>query len=343
MEKIKLKISGEPKSYEIGFPGSFSALTTDLKTQINNRSYLIVTDENVWAKSPFFETFGASVENVLVLPAGEAHKTWGTIEKILTKAFDLNLDREAVFIAAGGGVYGDLVGFAASIFMRGIPFIQVPTSLLAMVDSSVGGKTGFDTIFGKNLVGSFHQPEAVFCCTEFLKTLPEGEIKNGLCEMIKHGVLAAESHFKHLEMFAQKFALPESLEALRPLICESIKIKKKVVELDEKESGVRGHLNLGHTFGHAIEQLSHFKIPHGQAVAMGTVMAVNYAADKGICDFDLADRIENIFHLLEIDLMCDFSEEAIFGAMMHDKKKKDGKIRLILPIEMGKVDYFDLD
>jgi len=256
----------------------------------------------------------------------------------LDKAFELNLDRQAVLVAVGGGVYGDLVGFGASVFMRGIPFIQVPTTLLAMVDSSVGGKTGFDCEHGKNLIGSFHQPEKVLCCPTFLETLPEVEVKNGLCEMIKHGIITSPDHFSNLRKVEGL-----DLKTISKLIPDSINIKKEIVEKDEKEAGIRGYLNLGHTFGHAIEHLSNFKIPHGQAVAIGCVMAAQFAAEKGICDWDLVDQIEDIFNHFEIELECDFEEASIFGAMTHDKKKKGGKIRLILPHKIGKVDYFDLD
>ncbi len=339
MKNIIIKIPVKNIQYSIDFFDNFSDLFQSLIKQIDGRNYLVVTDENVYVKSPFFkensEKFG---KNLLILPAGEQQKTWETSKKILDKAFELNFDRNSVFVAIGGGVYGDLVGFASSVFMRGIPFIQVPTTLLAMVDSSVGGKTGFDCEYGKNLIGSFHQPEAVLCCPKFLETLPEIEVKNGLCEMIKHGIITSPKHFDNLKKVSKL-----NLEEIAKLIPDSINIKKEIVQQDEKEAGVRGYLNLGHTFGHGIEHLSNFEIPHGQAVAIGCVMAAQFAAERGICKNDLIDQIEDIFNHFEINLECEFSEKEIFNAMTHDKKKKNGNIRLILPKKIGEVDYFELN
>ncbi len=338
MKKITINIPTQPIKYNINFFKNFMSLDQSLDSQINKRNYLVITDENVYKKSPFFTKNPQKFdENLLILPAGEEQKTWETVKKILDKAFELELDRHAVLVAVGGGVYGDLVGFASSVFMRGIPFIQVPTTLLAMVDSSVGGKTGFDSEHGKNLIGTFHQPEAVLCCPKFLETLPEIEVKNGLCEMIKHGIIISPDHFDNLKNIKGL-----NLKSIAKLIPDSINIKKEIVEKDEKESGVRGYLNLGHTFGHAIEHLSNFRIPHGQAVAIGCVMAAEFSAEKGFCDFDLVDQIEDIFNHFEIKLECEFDEKQIFKAMTHDKKKKNGKIRLILPYKIGKVDYFEM-
>lgn len=345
MKKINVKIPAQETDYEIEFPPDFGTLNHDLKKQIGDRNYIIVTDENILEKSPFFQNFEFNKKNLFVCPPGESEKHWKTVNAILNRAFELDLDRSSVFIVVGGGVYGDLVGFAASVFMRGIPFVQVPTSLLAMVDSSVGGKTGFDNEFGKNLVGSFNQPEKVFCCRTFLETLPKEEIQNGIAEMVKHGILGSQKHFENLLEIAPLMpkGANEFLIKVGGLIRDSIKIKKQIVELDEKELGVRGYLNLGHTFGHAIEQLSNFEIPHGRAVAIGCVMASQYAAERKICDWELVDQIENIFNQFEIDLLCDFSEESIFKAMQHDKKKKNGKLRLILPRKLETVEYFELE
>ncbi len=345
MKPLTIKLPQNQIQYDIEFIDTYKSVQDILEKQINKRMYLLVTDENVYTKSPFFQKDINKYKNeVLVLPAGESEKNWNTVEKILDKAFALELDRSAVFIVVGGGVYGDMVGFAASIFMRGVPFVQVPTSLLAMVDSSVGGKTGFDSKHGKNLIGAFHQPEKVICSTNFLETLPEVEIKNGLCEMIKHGIIASPEHFNDLQRLGRDYTKSKKfdIEKLKPLIKDSITIKKNIVEQDEKEAGIRGHLNLGHTFGHAIEHLSNFKIPHGQAVAMGCVMATKFACGKGFCDQKLIDQIKEIFELFDIPTTCEFSEDEIFNAMTHDKKKKDGIIRLILPREIGKVEYYSI-
>ncbi len=336
MKNLTIEISGQPSHYDIVFEETLVSLDKSLKAQIKRRNYLVVTDRNIYEKSPFFR-LNDFKNHLLVLPPGESEKKWETVVKILDKAFELDLDRQSVFVAISGGVYGDMVGFASAVFMRGVPFIQVPTSLLAMVDSSVGGKTGFDCAQGKNLIGAFHQPEKVLCAADFLKTLPHEELKNGFCEMVKHGIVADEIHFKSLE------SMPSlTVKTIMPLIRDSIAIKQKIVEQDEKEAGIRGYLNLGHTFGHAIEQLSDFKIPHGQAVAMGCVMAAEFAYKKEISSAELVAVIRAIFEKFEIGVDCEFSQTAIFKAMRHDKKKKDGHIRLILPEAIGRVRYYEM-
>jgi 3-dehydroquinate synthase len=358
MHDINLHIKRQDIDYSIKFPQDFETLATQLAAQINDRNFLIITDENIFNKSSLFQKSGffknnnqvpldkggmrGISRNLLILPPGEKYKNWSSIEKILDKAFSQNLDRSSLLIAIGGGVVGDMVGFASHIFMRGIPFIQIPTTLLAMVDSSVGGKTGIDSPFGKNLIGAFHQPEAVFCCTKFLESLPEVEIKNGLCEMIKHGMIhhtPENPHFEELEKLSEKYA-PNShfLEGLVPLISQSIAIKKHIVQQDEQESGTRENLNLGHTFGHAIELLSEFKIPHGQAVAMGILKSIEYAKKYGVLeDESLEKRLQKMLKNFGISTEHNFSDAEIIEAMQHDKKKKRGQIRLILPQRIGQV------
>lgn len=367
MQDIKLDITRKNIKYSINFPQDFEELASKLTAQINNRNFILITDENVFCKSEFFQKshekhqkiYGKLQEKTLILPAGEQYKNWISIEKILEKAFENNLDRTSLMIAIGGGVIGDMVGFASSIFMRGVPFIQIPTTLLAMVDSSVGGKTGIDSQFGKNLIGAFHQPEAVFCCTHFLQSLPESEIKNGLCEMIKHGIIhdsPPNPHFQKLLELSECVApLPlgeagrgllseELLSKLTALIADSIAIKKYIVQKDEQEAGIRGYLNLGHTFGHAIELLSEFRIPHGQGVAMGIMKSIEYAEKYGILeDKNLTKKLKKILKNFQITIDHDFSDPEIIAAMRHDKKKKDGKIRLILPQKIGQVIYHNLE
>jgi len=331
MKPLTVHIDPKETHCEIEFPQDFDALEKDLRKQIGKRKFLVVTDENVARFSTFPNRFK---KNLLILPGGELNKNWKTVNHILTECFEREFDRQSVLVAVGGGVIGDMVGFTAAIFFRGISFLQVPTSLLAQVDASIGGKTGIDYEYGKNTVGAIHQPEKIYDCSEFLETLPKSEIKNGLAEMIKHGIIASPDHFKALE----KIASPDpKVEDIIPLIRDSISIKANIVEQDEREHGVRIFLNLGHTSGHAIEHLSKYTIPHGRAIAIGTMMAANYALEKGICDDETVDRIENIFNQFDIDLMCDFDEEEIWEAMKHDKKKKDGKIRLVLPKKIGEV------
>lgn len=342
MKTLSLTLPAETQRYDITFYDTFEALEPALKSQIGGRKFIIVTDQNVVEKSPFMgNDFDLGEAACVSLKPGEEEKTWESVKYILDAAFDAELDRSSVIVAIGGGVIGDMAGFAASVFMRGVPVIQVPTTLLSMVDSSVGGKTGFDCQYGKNLVGAFHQPEAVLCCPAFLETLPEIEVQNGIGEMVKHGIIASPDHFQSLSAVATEHPA-QNLESLSALIPDSIQIKKDIVEADQKEAGIRGYLNLGHTFGHAIEHLSNFEMPHGRAVAIGCLMAAQYSLEQGLCDEALVDQIEDIFNRFGVDLTCEFSEEAIVEAMLHDKKKQDGNIRLILPKKIGEVEYFTL-
>lgn len=331
MQKLTVHIPSAPQSYEVLMIQDFDALLRCLKLQMGSRKSLLVTDKNVQKHMPLALRewpYG------LPLPAGETHKNWKSIETILHYAFENDFDRSCLFVALGGGVVGDMAGFAASLFMRGVSFIQIPTTLLAMVDASVGGKTGIDCSYGKNLIGAFNQPEVVYCCLDFLKTLPAVEIKNGLAEMIKHGILGSQNHFEQLQSIA---SLKPKLNEIQPLILDSIAIKKKVVEEDEQEQSKRMALNLGHTFGHAIEMLSDYKIAHGQAVTMGTVMAAEYAEQNHICSRETTQKIRSLFEAFGFDLVVPFERAQIFEAMKHDKKKRGGKIYLVLPTRIGEV------
>ncbi len=343
VSKISLTIPQPDIQYDIEFLQNFSELEKNLKSQINNRKYVIITDENIFSKTRFFQEKNfLEKNNILILKPGEAEKTQISLDKILQKAFGLKLDRSSVFVAIGGGVVGDMTGFASSIFMRGLPVIQVPTTLLSMTDSSVGGKTGIDNEFGKNLIGAFQQPEKVICVQEFLETLPKVEIQNGLGEMIKHGIISSPEHFEHLEEISKNWNKNNFLEEIFKLVPESVMIKKNIVEQDQKEAGVRGFLNLGHTYGHAIEQLSDFEIPHGRAVAMGCIWACKKSIEENLCEKSLLEKLENIFEKFQIETLCEYSLEQIIGEMTHDKKKKNGQIRLILPLKIGEVKYFNL-
>ena len=331
MKSLSVTIPANPQHYDIVFPEDAASLWAGLKKQIGSRDFLLVTDMNVMK---FTEIPEWAQGNLLVLPAGEQTKRWHSIGQITTAAFENHLDKGSVFVSLGGGVITDMVGFAAMIFLRGIPVIHIPTSLLGMVDASIGGKTGIDSQFGKNLLGGIHQPEQVICGKNFLETLPERELKNGVCEMIKHGILGSKEHFDHLKKIASPH--PKG-EEIFELVSESLQIKASIVERDVLESGERMKLNLGHTFGHAIELLSDFETPHGQAVAMGTMMATQYALDHGICDEETADQIEDIFNAFEIDTLIPYDEDDIWAAMAHDKKIRNRVLRLILPAAIGEV------
>lgn len=268
---------------------------------------------------------------VIQIPVGEEHKRLQTVEHICEQLITLGAHRNSTIIAVGGGVVGDIAGFVASIFMRGIPVYHVPTTLLAMVDSSVGGKTGVDSALGKNLIGTFHQPNAVIMDPIFLQKLPEAEFSNGMAEVVKHGVLEA-SLFTWLERNAHAIQ-QRDLKTLETLVVKNIRIKKAIVEADEKESDVRMLLNLGHTFGHAIEHLSKYQIPHGQAVAIGLV----YAAA-----FSKMPELERLMELLlafnlPTHLETPYSAAAMVKSMQSDKKNLGRNVTLILPKAIGTI------
>lgn len=299
---------------------------------------VIVSDENVashWA-SALLEAFekAETQATLITLPAGEAHKNLATIQTLYDNFLDANLDRSGIVVALGGGVIGDMAGFAAATYLRGVRFVQIPSSLLAMVDSSVGGKTGVDLPQGKNLVGAFKQPELVIIDPELLATLPAEEFRNGLGEVIKHGIIQDTRLFAQLEGDG-----PASLESM---IARALRVKIGMVERDPFEQGERAHLNLGHTFGHAIEQVSGYALPHGQAVALGLIAAADLAAARGICPPDLPQRITQVVDRLGLDTtLSGYDATAIVRAMGSDKKKKGGKVRFILPRAIGDVGIYD--
>ncbi|WP_024791380.1 3-dehydroquinate synthase [Lebetimonas sp. JS032] len=266
---------------------------------------------------------------IITLPDGEEYKNFGSIEYALERLFDAKYDRNSVIIAFGGGVIGDMSGFAASIFLRGIKFIQIPTTLLAMVDSSVGGKTGINNKFGKNLIGSFYQPEAVYIDTHFLTTLPKREFAAGMAEVIKMAVMFDKEFFKNLEN--DKLSIEE-------IIKRSVEIKADVVNKDEKEKVIRSVLNYGHTFGHVIENLTNYKTYlHGEAVAIGMVMANELSIELGYLTAEENERIKKL--LKKYDLPTSFKikdEEEFYEHFFADKKTMNNKIKFIIPELIGK-------
>jgi 3-dehydroquinate synthase len=265
---------------------------------------------------------------IITLPDGEEYKNMQSIEYALDRMFDAKFDRNSTIIAFGGGVIGDMSGFAASIFLRGIKFIQIPTTLLAMVDSSVGGKTGINNKYGKNLIGAFYQPEAVYIDTHFLTTLEKREFAAGMAEVIKMAVMFDKEYFENLE----KEAL-----SIEETIKRSVELKAWVVNQDEKEKGIRSVLNYGHTFGHVIENLTNYKTYlHGEAVAMGMVMANELAIELGYLSTEEAQRIENLLkkHSLPTRFKIKDPEE-FYEHFFADKKTLDNKIKFIIPNSIG--------
>ena len=269
-----------------------------------------------------------------VIPDGERHKVLATVESLYQKFLTGGLDRDGTVVSLGGGVTGDIAGYAAATFMRGVKFVQVPTSLLAMIDASVGGKTGVDLPQGKNLVGSFKQPSLVLIDPSVLSTLPDEEARNGAAEAIKHGVIAAPDLFATLENGSVPFT-PN-------LIARILTVKVRIVEKDPYERGQRETLNLGHTVGHAIEQVSKFAVPHGRAVAIGLVAAARIAVQLKLADHDMVKRIETALSTWKLPITVpDLPTDDIIAAMRSDKKTKNGRIRFILPRRIGTVEVAD--
>jgi 3-dehydroquinate synthase len=266
---------------------------------------------------------------IITLPDGEEYKNFESIEYALDRLFDAKYDRNSIIIAFGGGVIGDMSGFAASIFLRGIKFIQIPTTLLAMVDSSVGGKTGINNKYGKNLIGSFYQPEAVYIDTHFLTTLPKREFSAGMAEVIKMAVMFDKKFFEKLEK--DKLNIEE-------IIKRSVEIKADVVNQDEKEKGIRSVLNYGHTFGHVIENLTNYKTYlHGEAVAIGMIMANELSIALGYLTTEENKRIKKL--LEKYDLPTSFKikdEEEFYSHFFADKKTMNNEIKFIIPETIGK-------
>lgn len=279
---------------------------------------------------------------VVEFPAGEAHKTLATVAGLYDAFVAAGLDRRSPVIGLGGGVVGDVAGFAAATFLRGVPFVQVPTSLLAMVDASVGGKTGVDLPQGKNLVGAFKQPELVAIDPEALKTLPSDEFRSGLAEVVKHGMIGDPGLFAWMEGRQAEVAERGSW-GLAEMIAAAVRVKVAVVEADPFEQGRRAVLNLGHTFGHALEALSGYGMRHGEAVAIGLAAATRLAARLQVCEPGLVERVERLLQRLDLPIRAagGYAPEQVLAAMATDKKRLNGRLRFVLPRAIGDVDVFD--
>lgn len=273
-----------------------------------------------------------------VMPAGEQHKTLDTVRRFYDLLLNERLERRSPVIALGGGVTGDTVGFVAATYLRGVPFVQVPTSLLAMVDASVGGKVGVDVPQGKNLIGAFHQPIVVVIDPLVLQTLPPRELRCGLAECVKHGVIRDPELFQFIGGQLPRIQAIDP-KVMTELLRRNVQIKAAVVMRDEKETGERAHLNFGHTFAHAIETITGYEqIQHGEAVSLGMVAATKMAADLGLCDPAILTQLTGLLTAIDLPTVWDLPETArLMDAMKSDKKVKDSKIRFILPTRIGQV------
>jgi len=276
------------------------------------------------------------------VPEGEDHKSLGEAEKIFGRLLELNCDRRSVLVALGGGVVGDITGFVAATFMRGIPFIQVPTTLLAQVDSSVGGKTAVNHPLGKNMIGAFYQPRAVLIDLDTLSTLPREEFRAGLAEVIKYGVIADARLFDYLDGHAADI-LRQEPACLGHIVETSCAIKGRVVQQDEKENRLRMILNFGHTLGHAIEAVTNYTTyKHGEAIAIGMVYAARLSRETGRCSDTVCRRLASLVEKFGLpSRLPDLPAERLIESMRLDKKSHDERIRFVLAKEIGAVEIVD--
>lgn len=321
------------KHYEIHIGSGLLAQIGHLASKIiSGRSAVVISDSNVY---PIYGhsivsslTAAGFIADQFIIPSGEEHKNFNTYFEILNFLAEKQLCREDVIVALGGGVVGDLTGFAAATYLRGISFIQVPTSLLAMVDSSVGGKTAVNLPAGKNLAGAFYQPSLVLCDTDTLSTLPRSIFLDGCAEVIKYGILYDQSLFQHLAESTAGFDL-------ETVITRCAELKSMVVCVDEHERGQRKFLNLGHTFAHAIELNSNYSISHGRAVAIGLAMAARVAGFIGLCDSSTVIQITDLLTHFNLPISTAFSAHELYAAVTADKKRRGNQIDLILPEAIG--------
>lgn len=339
MERLRVNL-GE-KSYDIYISDSFSSLADELKAVNAPKKLLIVTDTNVE------RLYAGEVNRILrdngydssvyAFEAGEENKNMDSILGICQACIENGLDRKSVIIALGGGVVGDMAGFASAIYMRGIDFIQIPTTLLSQSDSSVGGKTGIDFMDSKNILGSFHQPKLVYMNVSVLKTLPDIEFVSGMGEVIKHGIIRDAEFYKFLKENNDKVKSLDP-DILMKMAQRNCSIKADVVEKDERENGLRAILNFGHTIGHAVESSFNFEKTHGQCVGVGMIAASYIAYKRNMINSEVLKDIESV--LAEYGFLTRVkinSVDEVYSFMQKDKKKTEGKLKFVLPVGIGEV------
>jgi len=340
-----VKVSLGERSYDIEIGSSLDLVGERIQDLGLGSKIALVTNPTVK------KLFGRSVVESLKaagflvmsieIPDGEQHKNLDWANAVYTALLTNGFDRKSALVALGGGVIGDLTGFAAATFMRGVPFIQVPTTLLAMVDSSVGGKTGVNHPMGKNMIGAFYQPKKVLMDLGALQTLPKAEFLSGMAEVIKYGVIRDAAFFNYLDQRRDRI-LALDPEALSHIISRSCEIKADVVGRDEHEGGLRAILNFGHTVGHAVETARNYAVRHGEAVAIGMVYASRLAHRTGLCDTSVPERVEKLVQ--SYGLPTDLSSlgsmpsvTALMDIMQIDKKAEGGKVKFVLPKKIGEV------
>lgn len=343
---IKICVDIPGKKYPI-FIGS--GISSDIESVLKEISFVgkkrfFVTNDRFFS---LYSGMFSGAENVSVIKDGEENKTVENWYALVDDLIRKGINRDSVVIVVGGGVTGDLGAFAASVVLRGIKFIQMPTTLLSMVDSSVGGKTGFNHPMGKNLVGVFNQPEAVIIDIDFLKTLDDIDILNGAGEIVKHSYISENTVLKGLtENFNFFEGTKKGDSVISKIVAENVKIKAAVVAKDEKESGLRQILNYGHTFGHVIESVGNYKtVPHGVAILAGILAACDFSVKEGICEKNFADNQRFLINELLKDrtYFLPLTRSDFDTIIMRDKKVKNGKLTLVLPRSQGDFVFFKTD
>lgn len=340
----RLTIHGRTKKvnlYDIVIESSFDQLSSELKLfDLEHRKLCIVTDSNVgsiYAKQ--LEDILREVSShvvVFTFPAGEENKNLDTVKALYERLIQEKFDRKDMLVALGGGVVGDLTGYAAATYLRGIDFIQIPTTLLSQVDSSIGGKTGVDFDTYKNMVGAFHQPKLVYMNLSVLQSLSDAQYYSGMGEILKHGLIKNEGYYiwliEHLYEIYEK-----DMDVLEEMICESCIIKSAVVEKDPKEQGERALLNFGHTIGHAIEKLKNFELLHGECVALGSVAAAYISYKKELLSKEEFYEIRDMYVAFQLPItVSGLDATQILEVTKRDKKMDSGQIKFILLKKMGK-------
>ena len=320
---MKVNITTPTKSYDIHI-GKLPEIKLDTKTAI-------ITNPKVSGLHINYLTNHLNTKelHIITLPDGEEYKNFDSINYALDRLFDAKFDRNSTLIAFGGGVIGDMTGFIASIFLRGVKFIQIPTTLLSMVDSSVGGKTGINNKYGKNLIGTFYQPEAVYIDTYFLKTLEKREFAAGMAEIIKMAVMFDKKFFEDIK---------NNRLTLEEMIKRAVELKAEVVNQDEKEKGIRSVLNYGHTFGHVIENLTNYKTYlHGEAVAIGMIMANELSKKLGYLSEEESKEIKKLLEKYNLPTTFKIKDiDEFYNHFFLDKKTMNNEIKFIIPEKIGK-------
>lgn len=340
MKKINVPLKENPYQVLIG-NGIFSGIAAEIKKRKLNKNILIITDSNVNGlyrnqAEAAFQKFDGRVD-YLVLRPGENSKSPETLEKIYSYLLSKKYGRDTLIAALGGGVIGDISGFAASTFMRGTQFIQVPTTLLAACDSSIGGKTGINFKNTKNIIGTFYQPEFVLTDLGFLKTLPQEEVLCGVGEILKYAFLSDQKFYAFIRMNLEGLLSKETV-VMETALLKSVKIKSEVVAGDEKEAGLRKILNLGHTFAHAYESVMDYKIKHGEAVIAGLACALILSRSMGLMDEKKYSELSRILSPFNPAIKFrSLDKNRLYMAMLKDKKNRNGKIKFVLLQDVGRI------